>query len=116
MSVHLTGMQKYLVILALLVVPSCAGVQRVTECTAKQTNPLLEPLANLIWDDVRGKRYEPSKFVSDSVADFAVEAGVAAVRCTLRELISQWSRSRDAMFAAEREIAIKIAQDLHDEL
>lgn len=112
MSAHLTGMQKYLLILALLMVPSCAGVQRVTECTAKQTAPLLEPLARLIWDDVRGKRYEPSKFVSDTVAEFAVEAGVATVRCALRELIGRWSTKR----SVEHGIASKIAQDLHDEL
>ena len=114
-------MQKYLLILALMV-SGCGGVQRVAECTAESVSPLLEPLGNLVWDDVRGKRAEPSKFVSDTVAAIAVESGVAVVRCALKELIGRWSTGRSvahgwpAERSVETEIAIKIAQDLHDEL
>lgn len=104
-------MQKYLLILILLI-SGCGSVQRVAECVAEETAPLVEPLARLIWDDVRGKRYEPSKFVQDTVIEFAVESGVTTVRCALRRLMTRWATKR----SVEHGIAIKIAQDLHDEL
>lgn len=92
----------------------CGSAQRVAECTVQDSQLLADDFASAIWDDVRRGRRSPSKFLTETWAGFVAEFGVAAVRCSLEELIREWSSA--AQKSPGHQAATLIAAELRDSL
>ena len=100
---------------AALTCTGCASTQRVAQCTIEQRQGLADPLADLVWGEVRSGRYVPSRYARETVIEFARDYGVAAVRCALQELLREWAAlgtGRETRHA----VAESIARDLMEEL
>ena len=107
---------RWLVILLVAVTGvGCGSAQRVAECTLEQRQGLADPLADLVWGEVRSGRYVPSRYARETVVEWAREYGLAAVRCALQELLREWTA-----LGPEREtrhaVAESITRDLLAEL
>lgn len=81
---------RWIVLILAAALGGCASAQRVAECTLEQRQSLADPLADLVWGEVRSGRYVPSRYARETVLEFARDYGVAAVRCALQELLSEW--------------------------
>lgn len=92
----------------------CGAAQRVAECTVQDSQLLADDFADAIWDDVRRGHRSPSKFLTETWAGFIAEFGVAAVRCSLEELIREWRKP--AQKSPGHQAATLIATELRDSL
>lgn len=71
-----------------------------------------DALGELIQTEVRAGRLEPTPYVQETLKDFAVEWGLSAVRCALRELISDWKTQAERSTENEYRDSIQFAETL----
>lgn len=98
-------------ILFVLYGAGCASVQRVVECTIEDRQVIADPMADAIWGDVRDGKHWPSPRLLTQIQTFVAVYGERAVRCGLRELLSEWERHGD-----HRDLNVVLAKQLTTEL